>query len=121
MNHDFLLQKSEFKKQNKISCYNLSPITTLECHVLYEWSQTPTNSTGVAKVRPSKDFLRPLCQILDPSHSYLCKKKTKNDINYVILKEKQAQNFFCGPQYNIFMKFVPQTKKSGHPCYSTYS
>ncbi len=27
--------------------------------------------TGVAKVRPSKDFLRPLCQILDVQLSYL--------------------------------------------------
>jgi hypothetical protein len=26
---------------------------------------------GVAKVRPSKDFLRPLCQILDAQLNYL--------------------------------------------------
>jgi len=45
---------------------------------------TSCHRAGVAKVRPaghmrpSKDFLRPLRQILGTQLSYLCKKKAQN-------------------------------------------
>jgi len=47
-------------------------------------SGNPCTIAGVAKVRPaghmrpSKDFLRPLRQILDTQLSYICKKNTQN-------------------------------------------
>jgi hypothetical protein len=42
-------------------------------------------------------------------------------INYVIfMLEKIRQKNFCGPQYNILMKFGPSENKSGHPCYKSY-
>jgi len=67
------------------------------CHVKFEWLLRYNvrygeinfwcSITGVAKVRPSKDFLRPLCQILVASLSYLWKiyvrKRPEFDINYV--------------------------------------
>ncbi len=62
---------------------------------------------GVAKVRPSKDFLRPLCQILDAQLSYLCKKNTQNYHQLCHTLRKTSPKNFCGPQNNILMKFGP--------------
>jgi len=42
--------------------------TTFDSNVVFK---AAGKKTGVAKVRPSKDFLRPLCQILDAQLSYL--------------------------------------------------
>jgi len=36
---------------------------------------------------------------------------------YIFMEEKIRQKF-CGPQYNISMKFGPPEKKSGQPWFS---
>ncbi len=38
-------------------------------------------------------------------------------INLHIYGRKNKAKIFCGPQYNISMKFGPPEKKSGHPWY----
>jgi len=70
---------------------------------------------GVAKVRPLKDFLRPLCQILDAQLSFLRNKNTLNRHQSCHTLRKKSQKKFCGPQCNILMKFGPLAEKSGHP------
>jgi len=87
-------------------------------------------NSGVAKVlpagrmRPSKDFLRPLCQILVASLSYLwpiyVRKRPKIDINYVKKNSKLGKKKnFCGPQYNQYLNAIwPIDKKVLPPlCY----
>ncbi len=66
-------------------------------------------------------FSAPLCQILDALLSYLWSIYVWNypkwtSIMWSLWKKKSKKKFF-GPQYNIFMKFGPSEKKSGHPWY----
>jgi hypothetical protein len=72
--------------------------------------------TGVAKVRPSKDFLRPLCQILDAQLSYLwciyVWKYPKFILIYIFRKEKIRLKNFLQPALQYFNEIWPTRKKS---------
>jgi hypothetical protein len=69
--------------------------------------------TGVAKVwtagriRPCKDFLQHLCQILNAQLSYFCNKKYPKLTSIMSYLKKNKPKFFCGPKYNILMKLGP--------------
>ncbi len=81
-----------------------------------------SSKPGEAKVRPSKDFLRPLCQILDAKLCYLWHINVLNTLNLHQLCElcvkNKAKNFLRPTiqYFIILMKFGPSEKKSGHPC-----
>jgi len=85
----------------------------------------PPYSAGVAKVRPaghmrpSQDFLRPLCQILVASLSYLwpiyVRKRPKIDINYVKKIQNLAKKEFLRPAIQYLNAIFPVVKKVWPP------
>ncbi len=70
----------------------------------------------MSKVRPSKDFLPPLCQIWDTQLSYLCQKNTQNWHQLLHTIRKTRQKKFCGLQYNTYLNEIwPVSKKVWAP------
>ncbi len=78
----------------------------------------PAYSPDMAKLRPSKHFLRPLkwTIVVDFWHNFVGK-----HLNLACFGLKTDNNFldiFCGPRYFLLFEFGPRAKNSGHPWYS---
>jgi len=71
---------------------------------IFESNPFHTHSTGMAKVRPAGLFVI-----------------SKNFIFINIAHQKGLQMTKCGNKAQNLKKFVARKKKSGHPCFSTFS
>jgi len=79
--------------------------------------RTQSFITGVAKVRPSKYFLRPLRQILGTQLSYLCKKNTQNSHQLCHTLRKSWQKFFLQTSKQYLNEIWPVSRKVWPPLF----
>ena len=96
------------------------PRKCFQSHLQFSSTGFPCYIPGVAKVRPFKDFLRPLCQIFDEQLSFFVTKSTLNWHLSCHTERKpkiQYLNEFLHFLLPSFIEIWPVSKKPGHPCY----